>query len=133
MEILFSRYNKFVYNKYNKKTKDEYVLNIDKIVKNKMNGTLMVMNKYQAFILNYEIVKLLQKVMNSSTIKYKKIVYVNQDMGVGSILNLKNLVEEKYPDVKFDYKIIYDEDDEDMVDAVKEMMNIETIKTDVQQ
>ena len=115
MELIFTRYNKYVYNKYNKKQSDEYILNIDKLMKSKLDENISVLNVYQTFILDYEIMRLLSKIIGKT---YNKIVYVNQNLSVTYILNMISLLEKKYPDETFKYTIYYDEDDLGIVDTV---------------
>lgn len=115
MELIFTRYNKYVYNKYNKKQSDEYILNIDKLMKSKLDENISVLNVYQTFILDYEIIRLLSKIIGKT---YNKIVYVNQNLSVTYILNMISLLEKKYPDETFKYTIYYDEDDLGIVDTV---------------
>lgn len=115
MELIFTRYNKYVYNKYNKKQSDEYILNIDKLMKSKLDENISVLNVYQTFILDYEIMRLLSKIIGKT---YNKIVYVNQNLSVTYILNMISLLEKKYPDETFKYTIYYDEDDVGIVDTV---------------
>lgn len=121
LTIIFTRYNKFVFNKYYKKQRFDYTLNIDKIMKNKIGENVLCMNKMQAFLLNYEILRLLNKVVNDD--KYTNIVYVNQNLSLTSILNFKIFLEKSYRNIDFNYTIVYDEDDEPLANSV--LHNIE--------
>lgn len=127
MKILFTRYNKNIYNKYNRKAKDEYILNIDKIAKSKIDSNISVMNQYQAFILNYEITKLLNKVLGSDNRKYNKIVYVNQNLSITSMLNIICMINKKYPGINFEYILYYNKDDEELANAIEQDIKIEKI------
>ena len=57
---------KLIFNKDSRKLKSDYVLNIDKILKNKIGTCSVVLNQFQAWVLNYEISKLLKNMITVS-------------------------------------------------------------------
>lgn len=109
-EIFFVREHKHFFNKNNKKQKSDYVLNIDKLVKNKFDKEFFFLNSKQAFLLNYEIFKLIKKAINISTRKYDKIIYINNNINITSILNIIKLLKTNYPDVNFNFTFLNDEE-----------------------
>ena len=116
--VHLTRVYKNVINKNKKKCKSDYVLNVDRIIKMKIGRDFVIMNKIQAFMLNYEINKLLNKVITIDNCKYSDIIYINENMSVGSILNLINLLDKTYKNVNFEYHVYYDEDDNDMIKSL---------------
>lgn len=109
---------KHVINKNNRKGKSDYVLNVDKITKEKFECELHVMNNVQAFLLNYEIRKLLDKVITIDNCKYKDVIYVNKNMSVSSIMNLIVSLNKTYKSVIFTYNLYCDLDDDGIVNSL---------------
>ena len=64
LTIVFVRDYKTFVERFSKKSKSDYVLNINKIVKEKFQTEIFIPNKVQAFLLNYEISKLIDKVID---------------------------------------------------------------------
>jgi hypothetical protein len=116
--VHLTRVYKNVINKNKKKCKSDYVLNVDRIIKLKICKDFVVMNRIQAFMLNYEINKLLNKVITIDNCKYTDIIYINENMSVSSVLNLINLLDKTYKNVTFEYQIYHDDDDINMVDSL---------------
>jgi len=106
IEVIFVREYKFFIKKFDKKQKSDYMLNINKLIKDKLNSKFIVPNKIQAFILNYEIKKLLDKAINIKNNKYDRIIYLNSDLSVGGISNTVAFLNEEYEYVKFNYQLI---------------------------
>jgi len=111
LEILFVRDQKQFINKFCKKAKSDYLLNINKILKEKFEQDIVVPNKIQAFLINYEIKKLIDKAVNVRNRKYNRIIYVNHNLSQTSIVNTLEFLNQSYSSVKF-YARVLDPDDE---------------------
>ena len=111
LEILFVRDQKQFINKFSKKAKSDYLLNVNKILKEKFEQDIVVPNKIQAFLINYEIKKLIDKAVNVRNRKYNRIVYVNQNLSLTSIINTLEFLNQSYCTVAF-YAKVLDPDDE---------------------
>lgn len=111
LEILFVRDQKQFINKFNKKAKSDYLLNINKILKEKFDHDIVVPNKIQAFLINYEIKKLIDKAVNVRNRKYARIIYVNQNLSLTSIINTLEFLNQAYNTVKFHAKVLDPEDE----------------------
>ena len=61
VSIVFVKEYKNFISAFEKKNKEDYVLNVSKIIKDKFNTKFIVPNKVQSFLLNYEIKKLILK------------------------------------------------------------------------
>lgn len=107
-----------VFNKNSKKHKWDYILNVNKIIKDKLGDTCsIVLNQYQSWVLNYEISKRLKKVISSG--KYSDIYYVNSNLSRSSILNIINLLEKKYNECSFSYIMhMKKEDTQDIYNSI---------------
>lgn len=106
ISIVFIREYKNFINTFNKKNKEDYVLNVSKIIKDKFKTKFIVPNKVQSFLLNYEIKKLLDKALNVKNKKYKRIVYLNSNLSASNILNTISFIEGEYSDLSFEYCLI---------------------------
>ena len=112
INVYFAKEYKHVFNKNNKKSKNDYILNIDKITRERLNNeSALVLNPLQAFILNYEIKKLLDKAITISNQKYDNIIYVNAKLNVSSILNIIQFLNKTYVGSNFHFMLI-DKSDE---------------------
>jgi hypothetical protein len=111
LEILFVRDQKQFINKFSKKAKCDYLLNVNKILKEKFEQDIVVPNKIQAFLINYEIKKLIDKAVNVRNRKYSRIIYVNQSLSLTSIINTLEFLNQSYSTVQFHAKVL-DPDDE---------------------
>ena len=87
IEVVFVKEHKFFIKKYTKKIKSDYMLNINKLIKDKLNSKFIIPNKIQSFILNYEIKKLLDKAINIKNNKYNRIIYMNSELSISGISN----------------------------------------------
>jgi len=106
ISIIFIREYKNFINTFNKKNKEDYVLNVSKIIKDKFKTKFIVPNKVQSFLLNYEIKKLLDKALSVKTNKYKRIIYLNSNLSASNILNTISFIEDEYVDRQFEYSLI---------------------------
>lgn len=126
VSIVFVReYRNFIC-AFNKKSKEDYVLNVSKIIKDKFKTKFIIPNKVQSFLLNYEIKKLLDKAINIKNKKYKRVIYLNSNLSSSVILNTITFIEEEYESLTFTYHLIesktLNEDD------IGEIENLERIK-----
>lgn len=114
LEILFVRDQKQFINKFCKKAKSDYLLNVNKILKDKFEQDIVVPNKIQAFLINYEIKKLIDKAVNVRNRKYSRIIYVNANLNLTSIINTLEFLNQSYYSVKFFAKVLDPEDEFDI-------------------
>ena len=91
---------------YSKKSKHDYVLNVNKIIKDKFDSRFITPNKVQSFIINYEIKKLLDKAINIKNQKYKNIVYLNSNLSISLIRNAMDFISDEYYPIEFKYSLI---------------------------
>jgi len=77
IQILFTKEHKYIFNKDNKKEKNDYLLNVNKIKKTLFDDLPIVMNKTQVFVLNFEVQKMLNKALMIANQKYTNIIYIN--------------------------------------------------------
>ena len=106
VSIVFVREYKSFISAFQKKSKEDYVLNVNKIIKEKFKTKFIVPNKVQSFLVNYEIKKLLDKAINIKNKKYRSVVYLNSNLSASVILNTVAFIEEEYTDLKFTYHLI---------------------------
>lgn len=122
LEIVFVRDQKQFIQAFNKKQKCDYLLNVNKIIKEKFDHEILVPNKIQAFLINYEIKKLIDKAINVRNRKYNRIIYVNAGLSVSNINNTIKFLNTAYGTIEFVPKLI-DGDFE-----IGELTGVETIK-----
>tara|TARA_Y100000389_G_scaffold204849_1_gene260146 strand:- start:8560 stop:8964 length:405 start_codon:yes stop_codon:yes gene_type:complete len=105
---------------HSKKTKEDYILNVNKIIKDKFDSKFIVPNKVQSFLINYEIKKLLDKAVNIKNKKYKNIIYLNSNISVSLIKNAMVFIEEEYFPILFKFNFIepkeFDKKNLDLID-----------------
>lgn len=106
LTIVFVRDYKTFVERFSKKSKSDYVLNINKIVKEKFQTEIFIPNKVQAFLLNYEISKLIDKVIKIKNQKYSRLIYLNTELSPTGILNSINFLKTTYTWVEFDFTVI---------------------------
>jgi hypothetical protein len=119
VNIVFVREYKNFISAFNKKSKEDYVLNVNKIIKEKFKTKFIVPNKVQSFLLNYEIKKLLDKAINIKNQKYKQVIYLNSNLTTSLILNTVDFIEDQYDGIVFQYNFVRSKDFDDL--TVKEM------------
>jgi hypothetical protein len=106
MEIVFVKeYKSFIF-VFDKKSKEDYVLNVSKIIKDKFNTKFMIPNKVQSFILNYEIRKLLDKAIKIKNKKYKRVVYLNSQISSSTVSNAIHFIETEYPGLDLSFVLV---------------------------
>jgi len=110
IEIVFIREFKNFTSKIGKKKKEDYVLNVSKIIKDKFSSKFIVPNKVQSFLINYEIKKFLDKAINIKNEKYNRIIYLNSNLSASSIKNAMSFISEEYYPIQFKYLLIEPKD-----------------------
>lgn len=107
INVYFIKEYKFFFNKNNKKNAVDYVLNVDKVIEEKMQGEPpLVFNKIQTFRLNYEIKKQLDKAITIINAKYDNIVYINSKLSANGVLNIVGHLQKTYPNYEFNYVLL---------------------------
>lgn len=122
LEIVFVRDQKQFVQTFSKKQKCDYLLNVNKIIKEKFETEILIPNKIQAFLINYEIKKLIDKAINVRNRKYSRIIYVNSGLSQHSVNNAIKFLSSAYETIHFVPKVI-DTDSE-----IGEIPGVETIK-----
>jgi len=106
LTIIFVKDYKTFVEHFSKKRKSDYVLNINKIVKEKFQTEIFIPNKVQAFLLNYEISKLIDKVIKIKNQKYSRLIYLNTELSPTGILNSVAFLRNTYDWVDFDFTVV---------------------------
>lgn len=106
LEIVFVKDQKQFIQYFSKKQKCDYLLNVNKIIKDKFEHEIVVPNKVQAFLINYEIKKLIDKAINVRNRKYNRIIYVNGGLSVSNINNTVKFLSTAYQSISFVPKIV---------------------------
>lgn len=102
LQVVFVTDQKQFIQVFRKKEKSDYLLNVNKIMRDKFAHEIVVPNKIQAFLINYEIKKIIDKAINVRNRKYRRIVYVNSNLSTNTILNTIDFLSGTYPDVQFE-------------------------------
>lgn len=102
LQVVFVTDQKQFIQVFRKKEKSDYLLNVNKIMRDKFAYEIVVPNKIQAFLINYEIKKIIDKAINVRNRKYRRIVYVNSNLSTNTILNTIDFLSGTYPDVQFE-------------------------------
>lgn len=106
MQIVFVKEYKSFIQAFKKKGKQDYILNVSKIIKDKFNTKFIVPNKVQSFLLNYEIGKLLDKAITIKNKKYNRVIYLNTQITYSSIQNAILFIESEYTTLDLEFLII---------------------------
>jgi len=106
VEVVFVKEYKSFIQLFKKKGKQDYVLNVGKIIKDKFNTKFIVPNKVQSFLLNYEIRKLLDKALTIKNKKYTRVIYLNGQLTPSSIQNAMFFMESEYEILDLEFLII---------------------------
>lgn len=126
ISVVFVREYKYFIRVFEKKTREDYILNVSKIIKDKFKSKFIVPNKIQSFLLNYEIKKLLDKAINTKSKKYKRVIYLNSNLSESTILNTMDFINDEYTDFIFDYSIIENGSEEDPIRDIPELTRLIT-------
>jgi hypothetical protein len=105
-DVVFIKEFKFFIKKFDKKQKEDYLLNVNKIIKDKFSTKFLVPNPVQSFLLNYEIKKLLDKAISIKNEKYNRIIFLNSSITLTGINNTIEFLNQEYLDVNFKYYMI---------------------------
>jgi hypothetical protein len=122
LQIIFVSDQKQFIQVLQKKGKSDYLLNVNKIMRDKFDHDIMFPNKIQSFLINYEIKKIIDKAVNVRNRKYKRIIYINSNLTPNTILNTIDFLVGSYADVQFEPLLI------DQEGELSKQMQIKTIK-----
>lgn len=122
LEIIFVKDQRQFIHTFTKKQKCDYLLNVNKIIKEKFDHEILVPNKIQAFLINYEIKKLIDKAINVRNRKYNRIIYVNAGLSISNINNTIKFLNSSYSTISFVPKLI------DLDLDIGDLTGVETIK-----
>jgi len=122
LEIVFVKDQKQFAHIFCKKQKCDYLLNVNKIIREKFDHEILVPNKIQAFLINYEIKKLIDKAINVRNRKYNRIIYVNSSLSVSNINNTIKFLNTAYGTINFIPKLI------DVDQEIGDLSGVEIIK-----
>ena len=106
LNIIFIREFRSFTSVHSKKSKEDYILNVNKIIKDKFNSKFIIPNKIQSFLINYEIKKLLDKAIYIKNKKYKNIKYLNSNLSISLIENAIQFIEDEYYPISFKFTFI---------------------------
>jgi len=101
LEIIFVKDQKQFIQIFTKKQKCDYLLNVNKIIKEKFDQDILVPNRIQSFLINYEIKKLIDKAVNVRNRKYNRIIYVNAGLSTSNINNTVKFLNTAYSTITF--------------------------------
>jgi hypothetical protein len=127
IDIVFVRDYKSFIIAFDRKNKNDYILNVSKLIKDKFSTKFIIPNKVQSFLLNYEIKKLLDKAITIKNEKYSKIIYLNLNLSETIILNTMDFISNEYQDFDFDYSIVQSTSDPDPLLMSQDQLQIITI------
>jgi len=122
LEIIFVKDQKQFIQIFTKKQKCDYLLNVNKIIKEKFDQEILVPNKIQSFLINYEIKKLIDKAINVRNRKYNRIIYVNAGLSASNINNTVKFLNTAYSTIDFVPHLI----DSDL--EIGDLTGVDTIK-----
>jgi hypothetical protein len=132
INIIFVKDYKSFISAFERKNKGDYILNVSKLIKDKFNTKFIVPNKVQSFLLNYEIKKLLDKAITVKNEKYSRIIYLNSNLSLTSILNTIDFIANEYENFKFNYSLVNSNDLEIELDRVPTEIKIQNTKKELQ-
>jgi hypothetical protein len=122
--VFVSEYKHFI-SSFQRKSKDDYVLNVNKIIKDKFKTKFIVPNRVQSFLLNYEIKKLLDKAINIKNKKYRRVIYLNSNISTPIIINTMTFIGEEYDTLTFTYHLIESRLPEEEILPIENLNRIE--------
>lgn len=132
INIVFVKDYKSFVTIFDKKDKGDYILNVSKIIKDKFNTKFIIPNKVQSFLLNYEIKKLLDKAITVKNEKYSRIIYLNSNLSITSVLNTIDFINSEYSNFEFNYSLVNSLDSEIEISQFPKELNIYTTKKELQ-
>jgi hypothetical protein len=104
--VVFIREYKNYISAFGKRSREDYLLNVNKIIKDTFKTKFIVPNKVQSFLLNYEIKKLLDKAIGPKNERYSRVIYLNSNLSSSAVLNAMDFIESNYQNLSFSYHII---------------------------
>ena len=105
-----------------KKKKEDYILNVNKIIKDKFDSKFAIPNMVQSFLINYEIKKLLDKAIYIKNQKYKNIIYLNSNLSITVIESAIKFIEDEYYPISFKFELIEPKEfDKDGLDRIQKL------------
>jgi len=122
LDILFVTEQKQFIQTFGKKGKSDYFLNVNKVMRDKLGQDIMIPNKIQAFLINYEIRKIIDKAINVRNRKYKRIIYINTNISANAILNTLDFLNGTYEGVVFNAYLL------DLEGEFEPIKNVKIIK-----
>lgn len=132
INIVFVKDYKSFVTIFDKKDKGDYILNVSKIIKDKFNTKFIIPNKVQSFLLNYEIKKLLDKAITVKNEKYSRIIYLNSNLSITSVLNTIDFINSEYSNFEFNYSLVNSPDSEIEITQFPKELNIYNTKKELQ-
>ena len=122
LEIMFIREFRSFTSLNGKKRKEDYILNVNKIIKDKFNSKFIIPNKIQSFLINYEIKKLLDKAIHIKNKKYTNIIYLNSNLSITVIENAIKFIEDEYYPISFKFTLIEPKEfDNEGLDSIEKL------------
>lgn len=108
IQVVFTKEHKYVFNKDNRKEKNDYLLNVNKIKKSLFDDLPIILNKTQVFVLNFEVQKMFNKALTIANQKYTNIIYINSDLNNIILSNIITYLDKNYTrDIQFSY-VLFD-------------------------
>jgi hypothetical protein len=105
MLITITDYYKNYTNIFGKNRPNDYLLFVNKMIREKIGDDFLIPNNRQRFIINYEIKKLIDKAMNVRNGKCDNIIYIHSNIKEATANNLMRYLLNTYP-VDFDLLMI---------------------------
>ncbi len=125
--VIFVRDYKSFIAAFNKKDKSDYILNVSKLIKDKFSTKFIIPNKVQSFLLNYEIKKLLDKAISVKNRKYSRLIYLNSNLSITTVLNTIDFIEDDYSNFKFNYCLIESKENDSLEISLDSSIKVLTI------
>jgi hypothetical protein len=106
---------------FDKKGREDYILNVNKIIKDKFDSKFIVPNRVQSFLINYEIKKLLTKAISIKNRKYQNVIYLNSNLSIGIVRNAIQIIKGEFEDVNFVFSLIESADEDTGFDQIEDL------------
>ena len=106
---------------FDKKGREDYILNVNKIIKDKFDSKFIVPNRVQSFLINYEIKKLLTKSISIKNRKYQNVIYLNNNLSIGIVRNAIQIIKGEFEDVNFVFSLIESADEDTGFDQIEDL------------
>jgi hypothetical protein len=106
---------------FDKKGREDYILNVNKIIKDKFDSKFIVPNRVQSFLINYEIKKLLTKAISIKNRKYQNVIYLNSNLSIGIVRNAIQIIKGEFEDVNFVFSLIEPADEDTGFDQIEDL------------